>query len=66
MAAKQLEWNKLVAIFMTVACVILIGIAAYDALTGPVDWQRIMLYIAAIGFIASVAALFYMRWRENL
>jgi len=66
MAAKQLEWNLIIAVFMTVACVIIIGIAAYDALTGPVDWQRIMLYVATIGFVASLAGLFFVRWRENM
>lgn len=65
MAFEQADKNLIVAVFMAIACMIVLGIAVYDAVTGQVDWQRIMLYIATIGFIGSIATLFYMRWREN-
>ncbi|MFC1906026.1 hypothetical protein ACFLWJ_00895 [Chloroflexota bacterium] len=65
MAFKKGQRDLILAVFMTVVCVIMLGIVIYDSVTSPIDWERFALYVATIGFIASLAALFYSRWRES-
>ena len=66
MAFKKGQRDLILAVFMTITCVVMLGIVIYDAVTGSVDWERLALYVATIGFVASLAAMFYSRWRESL
>ena len=65
MKSSQLNRNMVLAVGTTVVCVLLLGIAIYSIVTGPAEWNRIIVYFAAIAFLSSIAISFYMKWLKE-
>ena len=53
------------AVGTTVVCVLLLAVVIYTIVSGPREWNRIIVYIAALAFLASVALGFYMKWLKG-
>ena len=53
------------AVSTTMACTLLLGIVIYSIVAGPAEWERTIVYFAAIAFLSSVAVRFYMKWLKS-
>jgi len=64
---KTYKWdhNMVLAVGTTVVCVLLLGVVIYSIVSGPENWDRIIVYIAATFFLAVVALIFYTKRVKN-
>ena len=59
------DGNLILAVVMTMACVVMLIIAIFSVLQETKDWRLIALYVATCGFFLSVALNYFMKWRHE-
>jgi ABC-type spermidine/putrescine transport system permease subunit I len=60
----KLDRNLIYALCATIAC-LLLGVIIYYAIIESRDWDLIIVYIAALAFLTSIAVGFYMKWLKD-
>ena len=65
MAINKGDGNLILAVVMTMACVVMLIVVIFSVLQEMKDWRLIALYAATCGFFLSVALNFYIKWRHN-
>ena len=65
MKSSKLNRNKVLAMGTTIVFVLLLSVVIYSIVIGTEDWGRIIVYVATLAFLASIALSFYMKWLKK-
>ena len=65
MAIDKGDGNLILAVVMSMACIVMLIVVVFYVLQETKDWQLIALYAATFGFFLSIALNFFMKWRHE-